>query len=386
MEHNFKIEDTIVEYSFNELLTDEIKVQSMPYNYSVSFIDENNLSTQLKKILRVNKEKHFIFIDEKVARLYGNVFFKDQEMLGVKAIENNKALPVVTKLLDKLQEKNFTKKEVFVSAGGGITQDISAFARAVFKRGITWTYIPTTLLAMADSCIGAKSCLNYGKIKNQLGLFSSPHNVFISNSFLNTLDERDVLSGYGEIIKLSIVGGNASIEKFKELTQNQNGNRLINIDQLIRLALIVKKSVIEIDEFEKDIRRALNYGHTIGHAIEPIVNYKIPHGIAVSIGMVIENFMAVQFGSLSSEEAEKLNAIISSFVDKKSIKLLENISIEKLVSNMKRDKKAMSNDVFISVPSNIGYFDMLKVETGEAFEQFLSSTFKNITNIFHLSN
>jgi 3-dehydroquinate synthase len=294
------------------------------------------------------------------------------------AKETNKALPAVTKLIDKLESKSFSKKEILLTAGGGITQDISSFVRAVYKRGIDWTFIPTTLLAMADSCIGAKACLNYGSVKNQLGLFSAPRHIYINTQFLKTLPERDILSGFGEIIKLCIVGGTATLEKFKELSESNAEDKLHNIDQLIKLALITKKAVIEIDEFEKDIRRALNYGHTIGHAIEPLVKYKIPHGIAVSIGMVLENLVAAEFGSLSKSEATVLNDMITPFIDKKSLRLLKNISIEGLVKNMKKDKKAISSGIYCSVPVAIGHFDMLKLSSDENLKDFLEVSIDNL--------
>ena len=163
---------------------------------------------------------------------------------------------------------------------------------------------------MADSCIGAKSAINYGGTKNLIGLFSAPKEVFINTTFLKTLDKRDVLSGYGEIIKLCIVGGKSTIEEFMKVKDLQKGDLLFQIDILIKTALTVKKAVIIEDEFENNIRKALNYGHTIGHAIEPIVKYKIPHGIAVLIGMFVENYISNEYGYLDSVSCNKLNKII----------------------------------------------------------------------------
>lgn len=352
----------------------------MPYSYEVSFVNETALKNELEEIRINNKDKHFVFIDQSVADFYGDSIFKDLEMLKLTALEDNKVLPVATTVLDKLQEKNITKKEIFLSAGGGITQDLSAFARAVYKRGINWFYMPTTLLAMADSCIGAKSCLNYGGVKNQLGLFSAPHKVFIFSGFLKTLPTRDVLSGYGEIIKLVIVGGNTAIAEFERLVDEQDNDKLKNINQLIMLSLLIKKSVIEIDEFETDIRKALNYGHTVGHAIEPLVNYAIPHGIAVSIGMYIENIIASEYGTLPKYQAEHLNTLIKPFIDRESIQHLYDISLQDIISNMKRDKKALSDDVYMAVPMQIGIFDILKISVDGKFEKFLGDALKELSN------
>ena len=377
MTNSFYIEEKEIPFSFDDLSASEITIQSMPYNYVVNFVDSATLNNKIQEVVALNKGNHFVFIDKNVANLYTSEFFNNQELHTLEAIEENKVLPTVTGLLDKLQEKNVSKKDVMLTVGGGITQDISAFARAVYKRGINWTYIPTTLLAMSDSCIGAKSCLNYGGIKNQLGLFSAPQQVYICGDLLKTLDERDVLSGYGEILKLSIVGGPECIDKFKELAQSQRST-LDNIDQFTKLALMVKKSVIELDEFEYNIRKALNYGHTIGHAIEPLVNYEIPHGIAVSIGMVIENLASVKYGSLPAADAEAINQLILSYVDQKSLDLLRQLSIDDMIENMKKDKKSANNEIVMAVPLKVGSFGLLKIQSDTAFKDFLTSAFQQL--------
>ncbi|HEY5824299.1 MAG TPA: 3-dehydroquinate synthase family protein [Cyclobacteriaceae bacterium] len=377
---NFKIEGKEIYYSLDDLVSDQIKIISTPFNYSVRFVDEKDLAEILVTIKKKNKDKHFVFIDHIVNKLYSKTIFKNQKTFPLIVKETNKTLPTVTKVLDELQRRNITKKEIFLSAGGGITQDVSSFTRAVFKRGINWTYLPTTLLAMADSCIGAKACLNYDGIKNLLGLFSAPSEIFIYPGFLNSLDHRDILSGYGEIIKLSIVGGQGSIDAFNKIKSKQDGNLVKGIDQMIKLSLLIKKSVIEIDEYEYNIRKALNYGHTVGHAIEPLVNYKIPHGISVSLGMVIENKIAREFGDLPTKDCEIMNNLIAPFIDKASLNHLKGVSAKSIIKNMKRDKKTLDNDIYMAVPSAIGNFNMLKVSSDISFEKFLSKTIKEVMN------
>src|SRR6185295_8091640 len=254
MKASFKIENTTIEYNSDNLMSDRFSIQSVPFNYNISFVDEKQLKVELKRISATNGEKHFVYIDNTVASLYKQSIFKGLKFFPLVAKETNKSLPVAQKVLSRLQKGNFTKKEILLSAGGGITQDVSSFARAVFKRGIDWAYVPTTLLAMGDSCIGAKACLNYDRVKNLLGLFSAPREVLIHPGFLKTLHTRDILSGYGEIIKLSIIGGTQSIEKFSEIKGSQNGKLLTNVEQMIKLSLLVKKSVIELDEYENNIR------------------------------------------------------------------------------------------------------------------------------------
>ena len=372
---SFTIEKTTLNFPTDYLQLDQWEVRSIPFNYDITFVNKEGLHDKLKALKKVNKQKHFVFIDKTVHSYYGNSIFKGLTYFKCKATESNKTLPVVNRLLSELQSRNFTKQEIFFSAGGGITQDVSSFARAVFKRGITWTYLPTTLLAMADSCIGAKACLNYGPTKNLLGLFSAPKAILIYPDFLKTLSDRDILSGYGEIIKLSIVGGDHTIQEFQRIQTNQKGYVRTNIKDMIKLSLAVKKVVIEADEYELSIRKALNYGHTVGHAIEPLVQYKIPHGIAVSIGMVAENFIAREFGSLSTRELEQLNKLIRPWIDNQSLRFLRKVPIKKLISNMQQDKKATTDGIYMAVPLKVGHFDLLKVSNNSNLENSLSEFF-----------
>jgi len=378
MEIEFEIENTTLNFVLPESAAEKMKVKSEPYDYEVDFVTKDQLVKSLGDLSGHNKEKNFIYVDGVVDKIYGEELYPGADKLLLKAVETNKNLTTAMKLVDKLQEQNYTKKEKLISVGGGITEDLSAFARAVFKRGINWVYVPTTLLSMADSCIGAKSCLNYKGAKNQLGLFSAPSQIYICEDVLTSLHRRDVLSGYGEIIKLVIVGGNNAIAQFDEYTNGQNGDILKNIIPILRLSLSVKRAVIEVDEFENDIRKALNYGHTIGHAIEPLVKYKIPHGIAISIGMIIENDIAVKYGKLPQADADRMQKMIMPFIDKQSLTYLKRVNIDDIINNMKKDKKNMSNEIVLAVPEKIGNFGLLKVSVNQLSE-FLTGAFDNIT-------
>ena len=177
-----------------------------------------------------------------------------------------------------------SKKNKLIVIGGGITQDVGGFAAAIYKRGINWIFIPTTILSMTDSCIGSKVSINRGS-KNMLGLFGAPNKIFISDYFLNSLSKHDITSGIGEALKLSLIGG---IQSYKYFLDQYNKKNYINI---IKISSLIKKQLIEYDEFDENERRVLNYGHTIGHAIESVSNYFIPHGIAVLIGMYVINML-----------------------------------------------------------------------------------------------
>lgn len=378
MEHRFIIENKTIALDLSILDADHFVVKSSPYSYAVRFIDEPTLQQSFTDFKQANKDKHFLFVDRQVNQIYREQFWPAERVVEIEAIESNKTVDSAFTLVDELNQINFTKKEKLISVGGGITQDVSAFARAVFKRGINWTFVPTTLLSMADSCIGAKSAINYGTTKNLIGLFSAPKEVFIYTQLLKSLAKKDVLSGYGEILKLCIVGGQSTLDRFDLLTKNQQGDFLMNIDSLIKLALLVKKSVIELDEFEFDIRRALNYGHTIGHAIEPLAKFNIPHGIAVLIGMIVENEIACVFGDLSDDENQYMNKLIMRFIDADSCAILASLRIEDILANILKDKKTENNTLNFAIPMHIGNFGILKIDKSDKLNAVITKSLAQI--------
>jgi 3-dehydroquinate synthase len=378
MKNIFKIENELISLNDKDMQKSEFVIKSSPYDYTVKFIDDKYLRSVLLQNRNINKQKNFIFVDKNVNKIYKEKLWKKDHTLTIIANEKNKTINSSLLVIDLLNKNNYTKNEMLISIGGGITQDVTAFARSIFKRGINWTYFPTTLLSMADSCIGAKSAINYGGSKNLIGLFSAPKEIFINTTFLNTLEKRDVLSGYGEIIKLCIVGGESTIEEFKNVKDLQKGDLLFKIDSLIKTALMVKKAVITEDEFENNIRKALNYGHTIGHAIEPIVKYKIPHGIAVLIGMFVENYISNEYGYLDTASCNFLNKIIIDYIDQKSLIYFKSVGIKELILHMKKDKKNELTNISFAVPVAIGHFKILQLKNDKKLVKVIDNAFKNL--------
>lgn len=217
--------------------------------------------------------KDVLVIDKTVLDLYKERYSGYTFVFEIDAREDVKTMRTVLKLVDYLVETGFTKNDTLHVVGGGITQDISSMCAALFKRGIEWVFTPTTLLSMTDSCIGSKMGINHGESKNQLGTFYPPKRVIIDVNFLKTLSEEDINSGTGEILKLYALD---------ELPWN-----ITNLEEAIRKCLEIKKKIIEEDELEKTIRPCLNYGHTFGHVFESMSNFRIPHGVAVLIGMYV---------------------------------------------------------------------------------------------------
>jgi 3-dehydroquinate synthase len=378
MKNIFKIEERLISLRHEELQNSEFVINSTPYDYVVRFIDNKTVKSILLKNKNLNKDKFFLFVDKNVNKLYKEKLWRLEQTFTFSANEENKNIDSSLLLIDFLNKNNFTKNEALISIGGGITQDVTAFARAIYKRGIDWIYFPTTLLSMADSCIGAKSAINYGNTKNLIGLFSAPKEVYIDTSFLQTLEKRDVLSGYGEILKLCIVGGEFTIEIFEKIKSLQKGDLLLQIDVLIKTALIVKKAVITEDEFENNIRKALNYGHTIAHAIEPVVKFEIPHGISVLIGMFIENCISNDYGYLDDDSCNSLNNLIRYYIDLKSLNYLKFMDINELLLHMKKDKKNELANISFAVPITVGHFKILQLNNDTKLQIAIEKAFKNL--------
>lgn len=373
----FKIEGKKLKYKTEGLYRNKFTVKSMPQEYKVEFKDKVSDLELFNRQVFKNSNSRFVIWDKNILDLYGkNLKTLNNNQFVLSAIEKNKNAQTVFKIINILQSLNFTKKETLISIGGGITQDVSAFTRCIFKRGLDWTFVPTTLLSMADSCIGAKTALNHKGVKNQLALFSAPKEVIICTEFLKSLSSKDIQSGYGEILKLVIIGGEFAINEFIKIS-NSKESEIKKITKLIKLSLQIKKVIIEKDEFEFDLRRSLNYGHTIGHAIEPVLNYKIPHGIAVSIGMIIENNLAVKFGLLNSKLCSKYNELIAKYISVDYWNMLNEIDYKEVYLNILQDKKTLNKIVNIAIPLASNSFGILKIDKNDLTPDKLKIVFKN---------
>lgn len=213
-----------------------------------------------------------LIVDKKLCELY-DVTSNFNKIISLDANEENKNMNSVLDVIHQLSEYNTKKNDMLHVYGGGITQDIAGMAASMYKRGLNWTYTPTTLLSMCDSCIGSKVNVNFNSLKNQLGTMYPPNLVIVDTIYLQTLSKLDLDSGVGEILKLLSIAGIPW--------------DITNINDSIKTCLSIKKAVIEEDEYEKTIRPILNYGHTFGHVFETLSEFKIPHGIAVLLGMYV---------------------------------------------------------------------------------------------------
>lgn len=338
-------------------------VQIKSYNklYNVSYSNKNTLEL-INELYEIND---FILIDKNVYNLDNKCLdnIDDKYYFLFDAIEDNKNIDSVLKIIDILYNLKFNKKNKLIVIGGGITQDIGGFISAIYKRGLNWIFIPTTILSMTDSAIGGKVGINRNS-KNILALFISPNNIYISDYFLKSLKEEDIISGLGESLKLGLIGGEETYNIFKENYKDDYKN-YINI---IKMSTSVKKEIVEYDELEKNERRVLNYGHTIGHSLESSCNYYIPHGISVLFGMYFINNLFYE------DKYNDLNNYILKMIPNKFKKI--DISYNTFLGHILNDKKNDGDNVCFILLNNIG-------ESIFVFKK-LSEINEKLKNIFDL--
>jgi 3-dehydroquinate synthase len=294
----------------------------------------------------------FAIVDEQVATLYREAFaaFADAPLHVLAATEAEKTLQGVERALLALQAAGGNKNTTIVAVGGGITQDVATLAAHLWYRGVPYVYVPTTLLAMADSCIGAKCAVNLGAFKNQLGTFQSPQRVLVCERFIDTLADDDVRSGYGEIVKLAIVESAAAFAKLRA-DVTADGFRGPSLSSHVRSSLETKRRIIEIDEHERDLRRILNFGHTFGHALESVTHHAVPHGLAVVWGMDVANFIAWRRGLLARKVYEEVHAFIA---ERFAYRGAGSYDAAAIFAAMTRDKKASGGRIALILAHALG--------------------------------
>jgi 3-dehydroquinate synthase len=318
-----------------DLLVHNFEVQSHSGQYHVEFNNNIMYSDQIAKL-----GTHYI-IDKSVFPLLNERFYSamnEKNCILITATEENKSYQGIEPIITQLIDQGLRRDSHLVAIGGGITQDITCFIATTFMRGVNWTFVPTTLLAQADSCIGSKSSINFGRYKNILGTFTPPNKIVISNEFLHSLSDDDFKSGVGEIIKLLIVDG--QIPAPESISRE-------NIDQYVLQALLIKKCYIEIDEFDKGPRQILNYGHCIGHGIESATNFNIPHGIAITMGMDVANKFAYLENLITSDQYNQMHRVL--FANYKEFAGVF-IDTEKVCQAMTKDKKNTGSKINLILP------------------------------------
>ena len=344
--------------------------ESLPVEYEGKRIYDIAYSNDFKGISEFSKEynksrskKICIVSDSKVASYHMDAILDVVNNYYSKVIsyifpegEPSKNLDTVIKLYTLLIEEKFDRNDVLLALGGGVTGDMCGFAAATYLRGIDFIQVPTSLLADVDSSIGGKTGVDFDKYKNMVGAFHMPRLVYINLSTLDTLDKRQFYSGMGEVVKSALIKDSSFYYWLKEHIEELAGSEKLDSDTLfymINQCNRIKKAVVENDPHEKTGERALlNFGHTLGHALEKYMNFELLHGECVSIGCILATIISEKKGYLS---CEKSSDVIEHIRNNYNLpKLPTDIDIEQIVLNTHNDKKVSGNSIKFILLRDIG--------------------------------
>jgi len=318
-------------------------------------------------------------IDSNVYRLYSDLWknIPEDRLYILEATEENKTIDTALQICEMITGLKAKRNATLVSVGGGIVQDITGFVSNITYRGINWVFVPTTLLAACDSCIGGKTSLNYHKFKNLLGTFYPPDDIYICPEFFMTLTDRDYKSGLGEVTKFNIMKGMKGLNNIERDISGLLSRDNMLINQYVRSSLEFKRQFIEVDEFDRGERILLNFAHTFGHAIEVISKYGIPHGTAVAIGMIMADAISLKRGYLSSDIEERARRVLDQVIDIDPNVM--KVPIDEYLNAMRKDKKQTDDSLTTVLITKYGEEGTLEIvkdttidEIQDAIDYFLT--------------
>ena len=273
-------------------------------------------------------------------------------VIEIPANEINKHLDTCRDVWQKLSDMGADRKSLLINLGGGVVTDLGGFVASTFKRGIDFVNIPTTLLSMVDASVGGKTGIDFGGLKNQIGVIVNPKLVIVDSEFLKTLPKNEYKSGYSEMLKHGLI---CDADYFRELSQFKNFEDA-NISDYIHHSITIKNEVVKEDPYELSKRKILNFGHTLGHAIESyfLTNSNktaLLHGEAIAIGMILEAYLATRLCKLNPSEADKIKSVFLNLFPK--VYFTEE-DIQEIISLLKYDKKNSHGKVKFVLLSKIG--------------------------------
>lgn len=322
-------------------------------------------------------KRYAVISDSNVAKLYGGRLLEELAAAGLTAKmfvfaagEENKTMATVTELASSLAQAGYDRHDAIIALGGGVTGDIAGFLASAYMRGIPFVQIPTTLLSQVDSSVGGKTGVDLPEGKNLVGAFYQPKAVYIDTDVLRTLDDQELLGGLAEVIKYGVIRD----EHFFSFMETER-KRILSLDpevivEMITRCCAIKAEVVAEDEREGGLRKILNYGHTIGHAVEGASNYQLIHGLAVSIGMVAAARLSVLMGSLEESARDRLTNTLLSYGMPTEIP--GDMDRDLIKRYLKTDKKAVSGKVQFVLPQKIGATCITDEVSEEMIDQVIS--------------
>ncbi len=330
----------------NSIITETYAVHfnELAYKALNDFLDENSYS---KIFVLVDENTHENCLPQFMARITA---LADFEIIEIESGEINKNIDTCTGVWGALSELDADRKSLLINLGGGVVTDLGGFVASTFKRGIDFINIPTTLLAIVDASVGGKTGVDLGPLKNQIGVINQPEMVLIVSSFLETLEERQIQSGFAEMLKHGLIQDATYWETLKTL------NDFEDIDNLIFHSVQIKNKVVLQDPTEQNIRKILNYGHTLGHAVESYFleskdHDLLLHGEAIAIGMILEGYLSHKLCELPIEQLEDIKTTFLNRYPKTDFKAAD---IETILSLLKFDKKNTHGHINFVLLKSIG--------------------------------
>lgn len=354
--------------------------ERLPVNYNNKFcydiVFEQSFASLNEELecLEISERKICIVTDSNVEKLYAKEVLETVSKACKKAVvysfpagEENKNLTVVQGLYEFLIKEHFDRKDILIALGGGVVGDLTGFTAATYLRGIRFVQIPTTLLAQVDSSIGGKTGVDFSQYKNMVGAFHMPSLVYMNLSTLNSLDDRQYFAGMGEVLKSGLI---KDAKFYTWLIDNiyEIGDREADVvKQMVQSCCSIKKMVVEKDPTEKGERALLNLGHTIGHAIEKYMDFKMLHGECVALGIVAAAFISWKKEMLSMDEYYEIRDMFVPFNLPIS---MDKVDAEEIVRLTKSDKKMEKGRIKFVLLKKVG---KAVVDTSVTDEEMLAA-------------
>ena len=299
-----------------------------------------------------------VIADKNVSKIYGKTVlselskvFKNTDLLELELGEANKSLETVSKCYSFLLKNKYSRKDVILALGGGICGDVAGFVASSYMRGIGFVQLPTTLLSMVDSSSGGKTGVNFEEYKNMIGAFKMPQLVYINTSVLNTLPDREYASGMAEVLKSGLIRDGLFYEWLINNFMEINEREVEYVTEMLYKCINIKRLYVEKDPYEKNERAILNFGHTIGHALEKYSDFKYSHGECVALGSVAAAYISWKKGNLTSEEYYEIRDMFVPFNLPISI---QDIDVDRVIEYTRSDKKNTSGSIRFILLKKIG--------------------------------
>jgi 3-dehydroquinate synthase len=348
-------------------LFNDFSVESFKGKYQVEF---TNVEKGLSEVL---ESGDVIVVDSNVLKLYPKIrnLADSTNIIEVNANERAKTYDNIGVLMERIISFGFSKNNRIIAIGGGVVQDICSFSSSVMFRGIDWIFFPTNLLTQCDSCIGSKTSVNLGDFKNQLGGFHPPKHIYIDFGFIDTIGEREISSGLGEMMHYFLNEKDADLFAIeKDIAAAYRDRKTLG--KLIQASLLIKRKMVEIDEFDQGPRNIFNYGHTFGHAIESCTKYAVPHGIAVAYGIDLANLISVRKGLIDMSLRNQIRTILSEIWSKTP---LPEMSIEEYYDALSRDKKNVGSQTKVILTKGLGSMFKTTLENTPETKEYIQAFF-----------